>query len=108
MTFFAILLIIALFTILPLIGVYIASELWNLDTSGMFVANFIHVCIIYIGAVFAIKEIKTKKYGWVEDSSVMLNTELLFSLILRYSIIFSIIVFFFMAVLFFLGYIEAM
>lgn len=94
MTFFAILLIIALFTILPLIGVYIASELWNLDTSGMFVANFIHVCIIYIGAVFAIKEIKTKKYGWVEDSSVMLNTELLFSLILRYSIIFSIIVFF--------------
>ncbi len=94
MTFFAVLLIIGLFTILPLIGVYIASELWDLDTSGMFVANLIHVCIIFISAFLAIKKVKIKRYGWKEDKQTYFNANKIFTLILKYSIIFAIVAFF--------------
>lgn len=95
MTFFAVLLIIGLFTILPLIGVYIASELWDLDTSGMFVANLIHVCIIFISAFLAINKVKKRRYGWNQNSNLAIrNIDHFFYKTLLYSIAFSVVVFF--------------
>lgn len=93
MTYFSIYIIIGLFTILPLIGVYVASGLWDLDTSGMFTANLIHVCIIFISAFLAIKKLKKVKCEWREEERPRQNVEKIFKLILSYSIFFSIIVF---------------
>lgn len=94
MPYFACLLLIGLFTILPLIGVYIASELWNLDTSGMFAANLVHVCLIYLGAFFAIRKIKRKRLGWDTNKTIVVDSGKLFNNILKLCILFSIILFF--------------
>lgn len=94
MEYFACFFIIGLFTVLPLIGVAIASQIWDLDTNGMFIANLIHVCIIIIGAICAINKVKKRRYGWDLNSSLAIrNVNYFFYKTLLYSIAFSVVVF---------------
>ena len=60
-------LLIGLYTLLPLLGLFIGSllkEKFSFDFSELITANIIHICILLVGLLTAFKVVKNRRYGW--------------------------------------------
>lgn len=60
-------LLISLYTLLPLLGLFVGSllkEKFSFDFSELITANIIHVCILFIGLLAALRGVKSRGYAW--------------------------------------------